>query len=67
MAKKFRKIVEKDGTEYYVEVGRGDRGLQGCLKKIVSLYISCWSLMKLIQIILLILIILGALLGELIF
>ena len=67
MAKKFRKIVGKDGSEYYVEVGAEDRGLLGCLKNIVKAYISCWSLLMLIQIILIILLILGALLGELIF
>lgn len=61
MTKKFRKIVGKDGTEYYVEVGAEDRGLQGCLKNIVKLFISCWSLLMLLQIIILILLILGAL------
>ena len=67
MAKKFRKIVGKDGTEYYVEVRAEDRGLRGCLKNIVKLYISCWSLLMLLQIILLVLFILGALLWELIY
>ena len=67
MAKKFRKIVGKDGTEYYVEVRAEDRGLQGCLKNIVKLFISCWSLLMLLQIIMIILIIILSILGELIF
>lgn len=51
MAKKFRKIVGKDGTEYYVEVGEGDRGTYSRLNAIGDFFIGCGLLIISIPII----------------
>lgn len=61
MAKKFRKIVEKDGTEYYVGVGGGDRGTYSKLNAIGDLFIGCGLLMISIPIIVIFLFIFWAL------
>lgn len=52
MAKKFRKVIEPDGTEYYEEVEEGEeRDLQGRLKNLGDLFISCGCLLMLLPII----------------
>ena len=52
MAKKFRKVIEPDGTEYYEEVEEGEeRDLQGWLKNLGDLFISCGCLLMLLPII----------------
>lgn len=61
MDKKFRKIVEKDGTEYYVEVGEEDRGTYSRLNAIGDFFIGCGLLMMSIPIIVIFLFILWAL------
>lgn len=64
MVKKFRKIVEKDGTEYYVEVGGGDRGTNRSLNTIGAigdLFIGCGLLLMSIPIIVIFLFIFWAL------